>query len=90
MNFCLEEYIDYIKDFTSDTKLLHVKSDKTLEEISVASVAESGVADGWLVYYVPASDGDNTDIPVLRGNKYENYIISGNNTDGFIVTVSLG
>lgn len=90
MNFCLEEYIDYIKDFTADTKLLHVKSDKTLEEISVASVAESGVVDGWLVYYVPASDGDNTDIPVLRGNKYENYIISGNNTDGFIVTVSLG
>ena len=38
------------------------------------------------VYYVPASASGNTDVPVPQ-NKV--YTVSGNNDDGFIVTVSL-
>lgn len=90
LGFCLEEYIDYIRDFTSDTKMLHVTPDMKVGEVEVAEIAEKGVEGGWLVYFVPASEGDRTDIPVLRGNRYESYEISGNNSDGFIVTVTLG
>lgn len=39
----------------------------------------------WCIYYVPAEDGA-TDVPVPNGCEYE---ISGNNVDGFIVTVSV-
>lgn len=38
------------------------------------------------IYYVPAGDG-KTKIPVPKNN--QNYTISGNNVDGFIVTVKL-
>ena len=90
LGLCLEEYIDYIRDFTSDTKMLHVTDDMKVESVEVSSIAETGVDGGWLVYFVPASEGDTTDIPVLRGDRYEEYEISGNNSDGFIVTVTLG
>ena len=41
--------------------------------------------NGYEVYYVPADMGaDNTNIPVPAGKKYD---ISGNNIDGFIVTL---
>lgn len=39
----------------------------------------------YLIYYVPAGNGGSTDIPVPPDGNYE---ISGNNTDGFIVTVT--
>ena len=40
------------------------------------------------IYYVPvASDADETDVPVPSTGSYE---ISGNNTDGFIVTAIVG
>ncbi len=43
--------------------------------------------DGHIIYYVPANLTGNTDVPVpLTGN----YTISGNNVDGFIVTVDEG
>lgn len=90
LGLCLEEYIDYIRGFTSDTKMMHITSDMKVGTVEVSSIAETGVEGGWLVYFVPASDGDKTDIPVLRGNRYEKYEISGNNSDGFIVTVTLG
>ena len=37
------------------------------------------------VYYVPAGEGSTTDVPVPIGASYS---LSGNNVDGFIVTVS--
>lgn len=86
---CLEEYIDYLKDYTTDTKILHINDDMTLEEVEASSVAENDLEGGWLTYYVPMSDGDSTDIPVLQGDAYGEYEISGNNIDGFIVTVEL-
>ena len=90
LGYCLEEYVDYLKSYTSDTKLLHIKEDMTLEDIDSSSVAESGVQGGWLAYYVPMSEGESTDIPLLRGDAYSNYTLSGNNVDGFVVTVKLG
>lgn len=38
------------------------------------------------VYYVPASSGGNTDVPVPLN---KTYTVSGNNADGFIVTISM-
>ena len=42
---------------------------------------------GYMIYYVPAMEGDTTDIPVPPDCEYE---ISGDNANGFIVTVKLG
>ena len=46
--------------------------------------------EGTLVYFVPAAEGETTDIRLPRGNIFEKYEISGNNVDGFIVTVRIG
>lgn len=68
-NFCLEEYIEYLKQYTFDEKHLDIS-------------CESGEYD---IYFVP-SQGKETLVPVPKGNSYA---VSGNNEDGFIVTVSL-
>jgi len=66
--FCLEEYIDYLKSYSFESKHLYfTDSDGTQYEI----------------YYVKASS-DKTNIPISRNSEYS---ISGNNVDGFIVTV---
>lgn len=39
--------------------------------------------DTWYIYFVPASSTNTTNVPVPR---HGNYTISGNNTDGYIVT----
>lgn len=44
----------------------------------------SGTENKYEIYYVPADPSANTDIPVPADKKYT---ISGNNVDGFIVTV---
>lgn len=67
-NYCLEEYMDYLKGFSFDCPLDYK--------------AENG--DEYEIYYVPV-DGETTRIPVPKTASYE---ISGNNSDGFIVTVS--
>lgn len=68
MNFCFEEYIDYLKDYTFGNKHLKVSCDQGDYEI----------------YFVPSK---GRDIKVAVPKKGE-YSISGNNVDGFIVTVS--
>lgn len=68
-NFCFEEYIDYLKQFTFEKTHLLVECD----------------AGKYEIYFVP-SDGKETSVPVPSSKAYE---ISGNNVDGFIVTVSL-
>jgi len=83
---CLEEYIDFIKEYSTDQKLLWIQPGGVMADVS--STALPG--EGCLVYYVPASAGETTDIQVPRGNVFENIRISGNNTDGFIVTVDIG
>ena len=47
------------------------------------AVAVDGVTS--LVYYVPASEEGNTDVPVPKDKEYT---VSGNNIDGFIVTAA--
>lgn len=68
-NFCFEEYIDYLKQFTFEKTHLLVECD----------------AGKYEIYFVP-SDGKETSVPVPSSKAYE---ISGNNVDGFIVTVTL-
>ena len=68
-NLCLEEYIDYLKQFTVDTEQL---------EAEVQGV-------DYRIYYVKA-DEETTEIPILSS---KDYAISGNNVDGFIVTLAL-
>ncbi|MBE6616993.1 MAG: hypothetical protein E7627_03470 [Ruminococcaceae bacterium] len=86
LDYCYEEYIDYIRGYTATTKLFHVKSDRTTA--AVAAEDANQVKDGWLIYYVPAGEGETTDIlfPFEEGSV--EYEISGNNADGFIVTIT--
>ena len=74
--YCLEEYIDFIKNYTIGTKFLSVTTDDNAQ---------------YMIYYVPQSrDSDTTNIyvPVKDRNTKEPYPyeISGNNIDGWIVT----
>lgn len=72
---CLEEYISGLKNYTFDNGgLLIDKGDK----------------GRWIVYYVPKLEAfNNTDIPVPVSSDKSSYTISGNNVDGFIVTVDV-
>ena len=63
---CLEEYIDFIKNYTAGG--LHY-------QVTTAD----GIYD---IYYA-----DSVQVPVPQMQSYE---ISGNNVDGFIVTVKVG
>lgn len=69
-NFCLEEYIAYLKQFTFEEEHLFINTEEGNYEI----------------YYVAADDTGKTDIPTPKNRQYS---ISGNNIDGFIVTVYL-
>ena len=62
-NLCLEEYIEYLRDFSFDRGPLTVNC----------------LGRSWRIYYAAG-----TAIPVPAAGNYE---ISGNNVDGFIVTV---
>ena len=67
---CMEEYIDYLKQFPFGRQHLQIED-----------------YDGkrYEIYYVKAEQGD-TQVPVPTGRAYT---LSGNNVDGFIVTVEL-
>ena len=64
---CLEEYMDYLRQFPYDGEHLQVTAQVKNYEI----------------YYVKA-DGKKTKVPVPENKDYS---LSGNNTDGFIVTI---
>ncbi len=87
LDLCLEEYLDELKKYTPDTKLLHISADRDLTEVTADDLAN--VSGGWLTYYVPASEGDTTEIVIPQAANYAEHEISGNNVDGFIVTVTL-
>lgn len=86
MHLCLEEYIDYIKQYTTETKLLWIQPSGLLTEVSVSALP----SEGTLLYYVPMDKGDTTELLLPRGNTFNDTTISGNNVDGFIVTVQIG
>jgi D-alanyl-D-alanine carboxypeptidase len=83
MDRCFEEYHDYLHTFVWEG-----------ERLLVAEDGSTGTTDGfhlpgagYMIYYVPAMEGETTDIPVPPDCEYE---ISGDNANGFIVTVKLG
>lgn len=65
-NYCLEEYLDYIKSYTVNDPLTYTNGDITYE-----------------IYYYAADSTGSTEVKIPKKN---NYSISGNNTDGFIIT----
>lgn len=67
-NFTLEEYIEYVKNFTYKGKHIEVIRDNRVIEI----------------FYVKKSNSDITSLYIPKKYIYQ---ISGNNSDGFIVTV---
>lgn len=75
-NYCLEEYIDFLKNFTIRNGFLSVTTDDGSQ---------------YMIYYVPKNpNADTTDIyvPILDKDARSTYPyeISGNNVDGWIVT----
>lgn len=75
---CLEEYIDFLRQYRCSEKYLVLRQDTVFESDAIPNDAD------YAVYFVPASQGETTDIPVPKGMEYD---ISGNNVDGFVVTV---
>ncbi len=84
--FCYEEYIAKLKEYTFETKMLYVKSDGTVSDVMLEAMPSS---DGYLIYFAPMEAGESTQIKVPNAFAYDNVEISGNNVDGFIVTVTL-
>ncbi len=77
-DYCLEEYISFLKNYTIETGFL-------------GTTGEDG--NMYIIYYVPMSDAETTAIylPLMSdGATPYPYEISGNNVDGWIVTVNLG
>ena len=74
-DLCLEEYIDLIREHPYERLNDHLEfTDDNGKEYEV--------------YFVKSDDGnEKTTVPVPTGVRYE---ISGNNVDGFIVTVYKG
>ncbi len=72
---CLEEYIEGIKSYTFDKGGLLI---------------DGGKEGKWVAFYIPKLEAfNNTDIPVPTDTAKTPYTISGNNIDGFIVTVDV-
>lgn len=82
MNISFEEYHDYLRTFTWDGTRLLIAEDGTVSETDGLDLPDSG----YMVYHVPALEGESTAVPVPPDSKYE---ISGDNRNGFIVTVQL-
>ena len=73
--YCLEEYLDDIKQYTIDSPL-------SFED-------ENG--DCWAIYYFAQSNEQTTNIPIPLDASNTEYVhsISGDNRDGYIVTVNI-
>lgn len=73
--FSLEEYIEFIKTYTFENPLQHTGSNSV----------------SYAVYYTQMKKGNTTDIriPVKADGTEYTYAVSGNNIDGYIVTVAM-
>jgi len=73
-NMCLEEYLEFLKDYSYDNAIGYTTDD----------------GKNYAIYYA-ASEGAETNIKIPTDSDSEAYkfTISGNNSDGFIITVSL-
>lgn len=83
MGIPFEEYHAYLRQFTWNETRLLIHPDGSVSETDGLDLP----AEGYMVYYVPAGEGESTAVPVPPEYEYE---ISGTNTDGFFVTVTLG
>lgn len=72
-HLCLEEYLDAVRPYTAEAPL------------AIEYTDASGDAQKCWVYYVPAGEGETTSI-TIRGGEDTVYSVSGNGSDGFIVT----
>lgn len=75
---CLEEYIDFLRQYRCSEKYLVLRQNTVFESDAIPDDAD------YAVYFVSVSQGDTTDVPVPEAR---DYTISGNNVDGFVVTV---
>ncbi len=74
-NLCLEEYHDFLKGYSYSNPLIYTASDNIK----------------YGIYFVEAAkDKTNIEIPLDENGSQYNYEISGNNVDGFVITVNLG
>ncbi len=74
-SLCLEEYISGLKNYTFEKGGLLI---------------DGGSKGKWVTFYVPKLDAfNNTDIPVPADSAKTPYTVSGNNIDGFIITVDV-
>ncbi len=80
---CLEEYLLMLRDYTLDGSLYTITSNGEISDSTLSSLPENG----YIVYYVPSA-GDVTEISIPKDA--DSYSISGNNSDGFIVTCTFG
>ncbi len=71
---CLEEYLDFLKSYSYDEPLTYTASDNIK----------------YAIYFVKAEKETKVQIPLNENGEQFSYEISGNNVDGFIITVNLG
>lgn len=72
---CLEEYEDFLKGYSYDKPLMYT--------------ASNNIKYG--IYYIKAEkEKTNIQVPLNENDEQYSYELSGNNTDGFIITVNLG
>lgn len=91
LGITFEEYIEYLRGFTPETKLLHVPSLSAAKPEDLGSAEFSALPDsGYVIYFVPTDENAGTEsvnIPVPA--QCRGYFISGSNDGGFIVTAEL-
>lgn len=76
-NMCLEEYVDFLRQYRCTERYLSFTQGASGESVDFPKDAD------YVIYFVPASQESTTAVPVPKGMEYE---ISGNNVDGFVVT----
>lgn len=77
-HLCLEEYLETVRTYSSSSPL------------RVAYKDVNGLEKTCAVYFVPATGGEATQLPILSGDQVTGYTYSGNGSDGFVVTCFLG
>ncbi len=76
-HLCLEEYLEVVRTYSSASPL------------RVAYKDVNGLEKTCAVYFVPATGGEATQLPILSGEQVTGYTYSGNGSDGFVVTCFL-
>lgn len=82
LNYCLEEYIDYLKSYTYDTICLGYLPETGVYDMTAEEFYEA--ESGTMIYYVGydiTAEKNETFVP-----KDCEYTVSGNNVDGYIIT----